>query len=268
MLRNRLTRALLLLAASFGCAVLPDFATCEPQRLQPGLTILQRLLESERHDETSLIEVKVVNPHAESLDEVVLYGIVPKGYRLRAATLVPTREKETLAWALGAFKGGETKELRLQWEPLPSSEDLPLECHLRAVYRGVADSAVVFPGKQVAAKITVSIPEPAAIGVPLQVRIGIANPNHAAARDVVLQATFAPGLSHALGKELENALGSIEAGQTRTVPLELIPTRRRFARYGSRPVRLGRYRGERVHRPSPRKSARLGCHRAGEMRLP
>jgi hypothetical protein len=216
----------LLLAASFGCASSVRAGDGrESSRAEPAIEIKQRAIDSERSDESTIIEVRIINRSSQSVADVTLHGDEPNGYRLRAASAMPVRNQNQLVWALGTLRSGEERTLRLQWEMLPNVFDVPLKCALRASYRGLADSAAEFPAKRSSVRIDFALPETATVGVPLALRIDVLNTSGKPLRGVVLQASFADGLSHALGKELENALGTIEAGMTRTIPLELIPTR-------------------------------------------
>ena len=77
--------------------------------------------------------------------------------------------------------------------------------------------------RQVALDLMVAQPEPGQIGVPVEMRITITNPGRTAARDVVLHSVLPEGLLHRAGHELENVLGTIEAGQSRTLHLTVTP---------------------------------------------
>lgn len=222
MLRSGLAQALAVFALGIG-SVLPGGLAVRAHA-EAAIEIQQRAIEAEATEATTTLAVRVTNRGAQSAEEVIVYGTAPHGHRLKAASLLPTRDGERLIWPLGILKPGEVRELRMQWEQLPELNDVPLKCHLRVAYRLQAESVIDLPPKLVATKISIVVPESATLGVPVAVRIGVTNPNNRPARDVMLVATFAPGLTHALGKEIENSLGTIEAGQMRVIPLELIPT--------------------------------------------
>lgn len=213
---GRISGACIMLAAVFGCPL--------SLRADAIIEVQQRIIETEDNDDTTTIAVRILNRTSQPADEVQVFAPTPRGYRLKAASILPARDAERYVWTVGALKAGEAREFRLQWEPLPDLADVPLKVSLRAVSRINTDSVIEAPARQHAARITIVAPENATVGVPATLRIGIANVNNRPARDVVLQASFATGLTHALGKELENPLGTIEPGQTRTIPLEVIPT--------------------------------------------
>jgi uncharacterized repeat protein (TIGR01451 family) len=94
---------------------------------------------------------------------------------------------------------------------------------IEVAYQGRGQHSAEGSVRQPALELVVSSPEAAPVDSPVTIRITVTNTGKVAARDVVLQSTLADGLTHRAGNELENALGTLEAGQSRTLNLTVTP---------------------------------------------
>jgi hypothetical protein len=196
----------------------------EPPLGESGVEIRQRLIDTGGDDETTVIEVLVRNKGSLTVDDVTVRGPMPKGHELRAATPPVDKDATELKWSLDRLAAGEEKKIRLQFAPAPDGTAGDLKVDLRMAFRGTAASVLQAPVKQLPPRFTVAVPATAKVGVPAPVRIQITcGPR--GVRGIVLQASLGAGLSHVGGRELENDLGQFEAGQTRSIRLETIPTR-------------------------------------------
>ena len=70
-------------------------------------------------------------------------------------------------------------------------------------------------------QLHVEAPDQVLVGDSLRFEIEISNPGTGTARDVVLREEVPEGLTHKSGKKLDNAIGSIEPGETKHIALTL-----------------------------------------------
>jgi hypothetical protein len=196
----------------------------EPPIGESSVEIRQRLIDTGMDDETTVIEVVVRNKGNLAVEDVSVRGPMPKGHHIRTATPPVDKNAIELKWSLDRLAAGEERKIRLQFAPAPDGAGADLKVELRVGFRGGAASVLQAPVKQLPPRFTIAVPATATVGVPAPVKIQIAN-GQRAVRGVVLQASLGAGLSHVGGRELENDLGPFEAGQTRAVRLETIPTK-------------------------------------------
>lgn len=196
----------------------------EPSAAESIIEIRQSLIDTGVNDETTSIDVVVRNNGKLPATEVVVRGPIPKDYVLRSAIPATDKRAADLQWTFDQIDAGETKRIRLQFAPSPGELASDLRVELRVDFRGSAASSIYAPMKQLPPRFAVLVPASCTVGVPAAVKIQI-NSGKRPARNVVLQASLGAGLSNVGGRELENDLGTFEAGQTRTIRLELIPTR-------------------------------------------
>jgi hypothetical protein len=197
----------------------------EPPRSDSVVEIRQRLIDTGVEDDTTAIEVTIRNKSNAPVEDVVVRGPMPKGHDLRSSSPALDEKAAELQWSFQRLAGGEEKKIRLQFSPIASNAPTDLKVDLRVAFRGGATSVLETPAKQPPPRLSIAVPEIVNVGVPATIKVQVAPAEGRSARDLMLQANLGDGLSHVGGRELENELGAIEAGQTRVVRLEAIPTK-------------------------------------------
>src|SRR5262245_56829966 len=91
----------------------------EPPGGEAAVQIRQRLIDTGRDDETTVIEVLVRNTGKQPVEDVIVRGPFPKGHRLRSAQPLAQKDQPELVWNLGGLGAAEEKKIRLQFAPAP-----------------------------------------------------------------------------------------------------------------------------------------------------
>ncbi|MBQ2682948.1 MAG: DUF11 domain-containing protein, partial [Thermoguttaceae bacterium] len=148
---------------------------------------------------------------------VTLWDQVPTGTTLVATTpaIEPTQEGE-LIWT--GFDLAPEEEQVFEYRLIPQSEG------------AIGSVASVSFQTEVSGKTSctrpmlqlhVEAPDQVLVGENLRFEIEISNPGTGTARDVVLREEVPEGLTHKSGRKLDNAIGSIEPGETKHIALTL-----------------------------------------------
>jgi hypothetical protein len=171
------------------------------------------------------VEMIVRNVSAFTAEEVVMRMALPTGYDLLDASPSPARVNEKLSWPVGRLNSGEQRVVRACLKPIASSSPASLRIAVEATCQVRAESIQSTPIASSKLDFSVSRPDTLSTNVPAELKITIRNTGDAPARDVILATALFPGLTHPSGADLETTLGTLEPGQTRTVPLQVTATR-------------------------------------------
>jgi uncharacterized repeat protein (TIGR01451 family) len=177
---------------------------------------------------------------------------LPDGVQFVRATPQPIVEGNQLVWTLGILAPGQSHVLQAT---LRATRAGPLtfcasvltvenlrddKCVTTQITEGpgpVPPQTGVPPTPQAAvppqaappqAKLDLAMTEPtgAVVGAPATFQITVSNSGTAAANNVLLSANFDPALEHETkANPVESPLGSLGAGETKTLPLTLVPRR-------------------------------------------
>ncbi len=172
------------------------------------------------------IEVKVGKPaafvihvqnvgSAEALD-VRVHDRVPAGMRLVDASPAPVVQGDSMLWQLGAMPVGDERTITMQLVPEAEGE---LGSVARVTFEAAASVRTMSTRPQLS--IVQRAPEKVLIGQQLEVELEVSNPGTGDALGVVLQADVPDGLEHPKGRELDNLLGTLRAGEVRRQVLRL-----------------------------------------------
>jgi uncharacterized repeat protein (TIGR01451 family) len=197
------------------------------QRLaaQPVIEVGQTLPDAVALGAPVPVEVVVRNVGKDPAEDLLVSDVLPAGYHLCQATPPPKRLDAKLTWPVGRLGPGEQFVLRLCLEPTPDAARQPLRHAVEVVYQTRTASVRVAAVKAPQLVLNIDAAEACVPGTPAALRITIRNAGSAAAHDVTVQTLLAAGLSHPQGNDLESAVGSLEPGQERTLPLAVTPTR-------------------------------------------
>jgi hypothetical protein len=158
-------------------------------------------------------------------EEVVMRMALPAGYELLDATPAPARVNEKLSWPIGLLNPGEQRAVRARLKPIAASSPTSLRVAVEATCQIRAESVQSISIAASKLEFNVSRPEMLSTNVPAELKITIRNTGDAPARDVILATALLPGLTHPSGADLETTLGTLEPGQSRTIPLQVTATR-------------------------------------------
>jgi hypothetical protein len=171
------------------------------------------------------LTIVVVNTSAQVLEPVGLMaeftpvcGIAWSSVPLRSANAAP-------AWDLGKLGPGEQKVVQVQ---LALPADLPspaITSKVTASYPTTVTSTASVPVPRPEMVLEVTAPELAPVGEPVAVLFTVRNRGNAPQQGVSLQIQLPDGLGHPGGNDLENDIGTVPAGETRQVKLDLTPAR-------------------------------------------
>jgi hypothetical protein len=150
---------------------------------------------------------------------------LPANYDLSDATPSPARINEKLSWSIGRLNPGEHRMLNACLKPIAVSSPEQLRIAVEAACQFRTESIQSIPTASSKLDLSVSRPETLATNIPAELKIAIRNTGDAPARDVILATALSPGLTHPSGTDLEATLGTLEPGQTRTIPLQVTATR-------------------------------------------
>ena len=171
-------------------------------------------------------EVKVGKPasfviHVQNVGSAEALGVtvhdrVPAGMRLVDASPTPVQQGEMLVWELGAMSAGDERTVTMQLIPEQEGE---LGSVARVTFEAAASVRTISTRPEL--KITQKAPPQVLIGQQLEIELQVSNPGTGDATGVVLQEDVPAGLEHPKGKQLDNLLGTLAAGEVRRQVLRL-----------------------------------------------
>lgn len=191
-------------------------------RIDPVIEFRQKMPAEIDADEPFPVEIFVRNTGKAPAESVVVTDVIGPHVAFVDADPSPAKGEGHLSWALGTIPAGAEQVIKLRLKAAATADPKFLHT-IEVAYQGRGKNALEGTIRQAALELAVAQPEPVPVGVPVPIRITITNPGSMPARDVVLQSTLPEGLIHRAGHDLENPLGVIEAGQSRTLNLTVTP---------------------------------------------
>ena len=153
---------------------------------------------------------------AEALN-VEVHDRIPAGMRFIEATPAASQVGDQLMWELGKMSAGEERTITLQ---LVAEEEGELGSVARVSFEAAASVRTLSTKPEL--KIVQRVPERGVlIGQQLEIEIEVSNPGSGSAIGVILQEDVPPGLEHPRGRQLDNALGTLDPGEVRRQVLRL-----------------------------------------------
>lgn len=191
-------------------------------KIDPVIEFRQKMPPVIDADEPFAVEIFVRNTGKGTAEAVTLTDVLGPHVTFVDADPSPAKGDGRLSWALGVLPPGTEQVVKVRLKAAATADPKFLHT-IEVAYQGRGQNAREGTIRQAALELTVAPPEPVPVGTPAPVRITITNPGNSPARDVVLQSSLPDGLAHRAGQDLENALGVIEAGQSRTLNLTVTP---------------------------------------------
>jgi hypothetical protein len=191
-------------------------------KIDPVIEFRQKMPAEIDADEPFPVEIIVRNTGKGTAEAVTVTDVLGPGVTFVDADPSPAKGAGRLSWSLGHIPAGAEQVVKLRLKAAATADPKFLHT-IEVAYQGRGQNAREGTLRQAALELTVVPPEASPVGTAVPVRITITNPGNLAAREVVLQSILPDGLAHRAGHDLENALGTIEAGQSRTLNLTVTP---------------------------------------------
>ncbi|MBY0522368.1 MAG: DUF11 domain-containing protein [Gemmataceae bacterium] len=199
----------------------------------PGVGTPTATVPAPRQDAAPSVKLETLAPASVNLGQPLTYAIVvrnvgpvavyhvrvddrlPANVRYRGADPQPTVRGDQLSWELGELPAGTERRLKVEVEPTREGE---LTAQATVTYSSSADFRTqVTKGRL---KATKKGPETIAIGEPAPFVIEVSNIGTGPVSNVVIRDRLPMGLQHPSGDVIEADLGTLAAGQTKSVTLQ------------------------------------------------
>jgi uncharacterized repeat protein (TIGR01451 family) len=182
---------------------------------------------------TPLVRVETIAPPAVNVGQPLTYQIVvrnigtvpvyavevedrlPNGARFRSAEPNAEVQGDRLSWNLGDLAVGGELRIRVEVEATTEGE---LRSSARIRYSATSDHSTRITRGRLT--VTKTGPESVPVGDAVPFQIQVTNTGTGPATNVLIRDILPPGLQHPQGRQIEADLGTLEAGQTKTFPLQ------------------------------------------------
>ena len=153
-----------------------------------------------------------------SAGQVLIRDRVPEKAQLLQATPKPTRQDgDLLEWELPALAAGDAFQIQLDLLPIEPGE-------IGSVAQVTSSTVAATRTRSTRPQLSVQHtgPPQAMVGQTLMMNIVVRNDGDGVAENVILREIVPPQLMHPAGNEIENPIGTLAPGQTRTLQLPLV----------------------------------------------
>jgi hypothetical protein len=189
------------------------------------------------------LEIQVTNVGPVPVQGVSVNYVLAADFDLVEALPPPRRNRETLSWNLDRLEPKVTAVLRLRLAVRSSSVKPVLQSTATVSFQTTLSNQHPVAVQRPELELIVTGPETGVVGERLPLQLAITNHGATNARRVTVGSLLPPGLYHPSGRDLENDLGDLEPGQTRTISLVVSPvsagdirTRMRVEAQGTQPA--------------------------------
>lgn len=194
-----------------------------PTRLDPVIEFRQKVPTEIDPDEPVAIEIHVRNSGKGAAEAVTVTDLLRPGVELVDAEPTPARGDGHLCWCLGKMAGGQEQMIKVRLKRAMGNVEPSLMHTIEVSYHCRGQNNAEAKVRQPVLGLAVAPVDAAPVGTPATVRITVTNPGNFPVKDVILQSILSDGLAHPAGNDLENSMGTLDAGQTKTVNLTLTP---------------------------------------------
>ncbi|TWU51131.1 DUF11 domain-containing protein [Rubripirellula reticaptiva] len=160
--------------------------------------------------------IQVQNVGAVEALDVNVHDRIPAGMRLVDASPAPVQQGSLLMWQLGAMPAGDERTLTMQ---LIAETEGELGSTARVSFEAAASVRTISTRPEL--KIVQRAPDKVLIGQQLEIELEFSNPGTGPAANVSLQEDVPSGLEHPKGRQLDNLIGTLAPGETRSQILRL-----------------------------------------------
>lgn len=200
----------------------PDATLASPgdRRLEglqsPSVVIQKRAPSEVKVGKPASFVIHVQNVGSVEALDVQIHDRVPDGMRLIDASPAPSEQAGILVWSLGSMPAGDERTVTMQLIPEQEGE---LGSVARVSFEAAASVRTISTRPEL--KIVQRAPEQVLIGQQLEIEVEVSNPGTGSATGVIVQEDVPEGLDHPKGKQLDNFLGDLAAGEVRHQVLRL-----------------------------------------------
>lgn len=199
-------------------AVAPKAAPATlPSSVAQSLTVEKRCPETVNLGASLIYEIILRNVGTTPVYHVRIEDELPPTTRYIGSEPAAEVRGERLGWQIGSLEAGAERKVRV--EVMPGSEG-DYRADAMVTFSAVASlkTAIVRPRLEIAA----TCPETAVAGDPAPISIRVNNPGTGPVTNLVLRVKLPAGLQHPNGNYIEADLGTLAAGDSKTVPLRTI----------------------------------------------
>ncbi|MDG2223454.1 MAG: hypothetical protein P8L85_18880, partial [Rubripirellula sp.] len=182
----------------------------------PSVVIQKRAPAEVKVGKPAAFVIQVQNVGSVEALDVKVQDRIPAGMRLVDASPAPIQQGNLLVWQLGSMPAGDERTLTMQLVPEQEGE---LGSVARVSFEAAASVRTIATRPEL--KVTQNAPETVLIGQQLEIELEVSNPGSGDANGVILQEDVPEGLDHPKGRQLDNALGTLAAGEIRKQLLRL-----------------------------------------------
>ena len=161
-------------------------------------------------------ELVVRNQGSQDVENVRVEAEVPEGTEFVTATPAARFDSGTATWLLDRLEPGRDRRIKMQLRPL---DEGTFECHALVTCTALSASRTAVTKPQLS--ITMSEPPDTPIGQLVPLTLTVSNPGSGPAANVILRDTLPEGLDQPAGQEIEYEIGTLPAGESRVVQLDL-----------------------------------------------
>jgi len=174
----------------------------------PTLAIEKSAPDEIQVDRKAVFQIQVRNTGNAPAHDVMVVDRVPRGTQFVRATptIAPTADG-LLVWQLGTIAPGQTASISIELLPKMEGE---IGSVAQVTFQARASVRSVCTRPQLAVQQTA--PEKVLIGQAATIHITVSNTGSGAAANVVLEEDVPQGFTHAAGRELEHAIGTLAPG--------------------------------------------------------
>ncbi len=184
---------------------------------QPSL-VIQKFAPTEiQVGKACKFQIKVRNVGQRPAMDVVVRDEAPAGVQLMTTTPQAEASGSQLTWALGVLSPGEERTLEMELTPL---EEGTIGSVATVSFAASASVSTKCTKPQLAIRMTA--PSQVLVGQQQQIQIEIKNPGTGDATGVVIMENVPENLRHSAGPTLEFEVGTLRAGETRQMQLNMV----------------------------------------------
>ena len=186
-----------------------------------GLTVDWQLEDELSVGGTARATLTIHNTSAFEATDVVVRGVLAEALEFRQANLPPQRQGRVLLWTLPRVAPYATETITMTVRALQAG-DAACVASVTSTQTSTRTGQI----RQPVVEGTLTVPAAVIAGDSLTALLEVSNTGDGAARQVVADIELTDGLMHAKGREFRLALGSLQAGETRTLrlPLSVVAT--------------------------------------------
>ena len=185
-------------------------------RQRPALTILKSAPSEIQVGKECTFTIQVRNNGATTAHDVRLVDEVPQGTELIGTVPRAASSQGRLTWDIGPLAAGEERTVEVQLMPTAEGDIGSV-----ATVTFSAAASVRTRATRPALEIRTAAPPKVLIGEMVAVEVEIRNPGTGDASGVMIMEAIPAGVSHPQGPNLEFEVGTLRAGETRKLSLEL-----------------------------------------------